>query len=161
MKKFAVFRIATELFGIAIERVVEIIRPQKVFTIPGLPQFLSGVITVRGIIVPLMDLRRRFGTEPSGKKERIIIVRVDRERIGLLVDEIREIASLAAEAITVPPSLFKGFKTEYITGLGKKDDTIIILLHIDNLLSSEERILLKESMGMLGDKGAGVLQTDQ
>jgi purine-binding chemotaxis protein CheW len=160
MKKFAVFRISQEIFGIAIERVVEIIRPQKVFSIPGLPGFLSGVITVRGAVIPLIDLRRRFGMEPAGRKERIIIVRVEHERIGFLVDEIKEIVSLSEGSITPPPSLFKGFKTEYLTGLGKKDDAIIILLHIDNLLTSEERIQLKESVGLLGEKGAGALTPD-
>lgn len=68
MQKFAVFRISEEVFGIAIERVVEIIKLQRVFTIPGLTDFLSGVMNVRGSVVPLIDLRRRFGMEPSGKK---------------------------------------------------------------------------------------------
>jgi purine-binding chemotaxis protein CheW len=149
MRKFAVFRISGEFFGIAIDRVVEIIRLQKVFSIPGLPDFLSGIISVRGAVMPLIDLRRRFEMEPSGKKERIIIVRYDGEKIGFLVDEIKEILTLASEEIINPPSLFKGFKTEYITGLGKKKDIIIILLNIDNLLTSEERIRLKESIGVL------------
>jgi purine-binding chemotaxis protein CheW len=156
MSKFTVFTISDEIFGIAIERVVEIIRVQKVFSIPGLPGFLSGVMSVRGAVIPLIDLRKRFGTKPAGKKERIIIARFEKEKIGFLVDGIREILSLAPEEITNPPSLFKGFRTEFITGLGKKDDTIIILLDIDNLLTSEEKIQLKESIAILGDpKEAG------
>lgn len=152
MRKFTVFTISGEIFGIAIERVVEIIRVQKVFSIPGLPGFLSGVMSVRGAVIPLIDLRRRFGTKPAGKKERIIIVRFEREKIGFLVDEIREILALSSEEITNPPSLFKGFRTEFITGLGKKDDTIIILLDVDNLLTSEEKIQLQESIEMMGDR---------
>ncbi|MGC2064226.1 MAG: chemotaxis protein CheW [Thermodesulfovibrionales bacterium] len=161
MQKFAIFQIADEVFGITIDRVVEIIKVQKVFTIPGLPGFLSGVMNVRGLVVPLIDLRRRFGTEPSGRKERIIIVRFEQEKIGLLVDEIREIMSLAPEEMTRPPSIFKGFKTEYITGLGRKGDRIIILLNIDNLLTSEEKIILKESIGILGEGLAGTDKTDK
>lgn len=161
MQKFAIFQIAAEVFGITIDRVVEIIKVQKVFTIPGLPGFLSGVMNVRGLVVPLIDLRRRFGTEPSGRKERIIIVRFEQEKIGLLVDEIREIMSLAPEEMTRPPSIFKGFKTEYITGLGRKGDRIIILLNIDNLLTSEEKIILKESIGILGEGLAGTDKTDK
>lgn len=149
MRKFTVFTIADEIFGITIERVVEIIRVQKVFSIPGMPEFLSGVMSVRGTVIPLIDLRRRFGTKPAGKKERIIIVRFDKEKIGFLVDGIREILALSPQEITNPPSLFKGFRTEFITGLGKKDDTIIILLDIDNLLTSAEKIQLKESVDML------------
>ncbi len=161
MRKFAVFTIADEMFGVEIERVVEIIRVQKIFSIPGLPDFLSGVMSVRGMVVPLVDLRRRFGKEPSGKKERIVIVRFGQEKIGLLVDGIKEIMSLAAEEMTMPPSLFKGFRTEYLTGLGKKDGVIIILLNIDNLLTSEEKIMLKESMGLIEESGAGINKTDQ
>lgn len=152
MGKFTVFTIADEIFGITIERVVEIIRVQKVFSIPGLPEFLSGVMSVRGTVIPLIDLRRRFGTKPAGKKERIIIVRFDKEKIGFLVDGIREILALSPQEITNPPSLFKGFRTEFITGLGKKDDTIIILLDIDNLLTSAEKIQLKESVDMLEER---------
>ncbi len=161
MNKFAVFTIADELFGVQIERVVEIIRIQKIFSLPGLPDFLSGVMSVRGTVIPLVDLRRRFGKEPSGRKERIILVRFGREKIGLLVDGMKEILSLSPEEMSTPPSLFKGFRTEYLTGLGKKDGTIIILLNIDNLLTSEEKIMLKESMGLIEESGAGINKADQ
>ncbi|MBI5101459.1 MAG: chemotaxis protein CheW [Nitrospirae bacterium] len=159
MRKFAVFRISDEVFGIAIERVVEIIKVQKVFTIPGLPGFLSGVMNVRGLVVPLIDLRKRFGMEPSGKKERIIVVRFEQEKVGFLVDEILDILPISQEEMTRPPSIFRGFKTEFITGLGRKDNNIIILLNIDNLLTSEERIMLKESIGLIGEDLAGTDKT--
>jgi purine-binding chemotaxis protein CheW len=161
MRKFAVFTIADEMFGVEIERVVEIIRVQKIFSLPGLPDFLSGVMSVRGGVIPIVDLRRRFGKEPLGKKERIIIVRFGQEKIGLFVDGIKEIMSLAAEEMITPPSLFKGFRTEYLTGLGKKDGAIIILLNIDNLLTSEEKIMLKESLGLIEESGAGINKADQ
>jgi len=161
MRKFAVFTIADEMFGIEIERVVEIIRVQKIFSLPGLPDFLSGVMSVRGGVIPIVDLRRRFGKQPSGKKERIIITKFGREKIGLFVDGIKEIMSLAPEEMTTPPSLFKGFRTEYLTGLGKKDGAIIILLNIDNLLTSEEKIILKESMVLIGESGEGINNADQ
>jgi len=161
MKKFVMFKIGDEMFGIGIERVVEILKTQKIFAIPGLPEFLSGVISVRGNVVPLIDLRRRFGMKPSGNKERIIIVRCGKEKIGFLIDDIKEILSLPSEEIRIPPSLFKGFKTEYLTGLGKHGDDIIILLNIDSLLTSEEKIKLMESMELLEEKGAGVGKTTQ
>ena len=159
MEKFAVFRVANDVFGIAINDVVEIIKGQKVFSIPGLPRFLSGVMSVRGAVIPLMDMRRRFGVEPSGEKERILIVRFEGEKIGFLVDEMKEILSLLPDEVSAPPALFRGFRTEYITGLGRKDGSIIILLNIENLLTSEEKIQLKESLGMIEEKGAGVRET--
>ena len=161
MRKFTIFKIGDELFGIGIERVVEILKVQKIFTIPGLPEFLSGVMSVRGNIVPVIDLRRRFGIKPSGNKERIIIVRYGEEKISFLVDDIKEILSLSPEQIRTPPSIFKGFKTEYLTGLGKHGERIIILLNIDRLLTSEEKIILKESIGLLEEKGAGAGKATQ
>lgn len=161
MQKFTIFKIGDEIFGIGIDRVVEILKIQKIFTIPGLPEFLSGVMSVRGNIVPVMDLRRRFGIKPSGNKERIIIVRYGQEKIGFLVDDIKEILSLSPEEIRTPPSIFKGFKTEYLTGLGKHGERIIILLNIDNLLTSEEKIILRESIGLLEEKGAGAGKSTQ
>jgi purine-binding chemotaxis protein CheW len=161
MTKFAIFKIGNEIFGIGIERVVEILKVQKISMIPGLPEFLSGVMSVRGNIIPIMDLRLRFGLQPSGKKERIIIVRYGKEKIGFLIDDIKEILPLSSGEIIIPPSIFKGFKTEYLTGLSKHGENIIILLNIDNLLTSEEKIRLRESMENLEEKGAGGSKTTQ
>ncbi|MBE0427495.1 MAG: purine-binding chemotaxis protein CheW [Nitrospirae bacterium] len=147
--KFAVFKIGREDFGVEVKRVIEILNMQKVHSIPELPDFLSGVITVRGEVIPLLDLRRRFGIQ-SSEKGRIIIVDYDGEKIGLLVNEIKEIISFSGNEITSPPMIFRGFKRKYLRGLGKKDERIIILLNIDDLLSSEEKIILKESEGMFG-----------
>ncbi len=161
MSKFTIFNISEDVFGIAISRVLEILRVQKIFSIPGLPGFLTGVMSVRGAVIPVMDLRLRFGMKPAGKKERIILVRYGEEKIGFLVDEIREILRLNPEDMRPSPSIFKGFKTEYLTGLGKKGDQIIILLNIDNLLTSEEKIWLKEAKELLEDNGAGTGKTAQ
>ncbi|MDP2158259.1 MAG: chemotaxis protein CheW, partial [Nitrospirota bacterium] len=97
MSKFTIFNISGDVFGIDISRVLEILRVQKIFSIPGLPGFLTGVMSVRGAVIPVMDLRLRFGMKPAGKKERIILVRYGEEKIGFLVDEIREILRLDLE----------------------------------------------------------------
>lgn len=158
MEKFAVFKIGGEDFGVGINRIVEILKTQKIHSLPDLPDFLSGVVTVRGEVIPLLNLKKRFGFESSAEREHILIIKCDSEKIGLLVDEIKEIISLATEEITVPPSIFKGLKRRYLTGLGKKGDRIIILLNIDDLLTSEEKIILKESEGILDeDAGSGKL----
>ncbi|MBI5076370.1 MAG: purine-binding chemotaxis protein CheW [Nitrospirae bacterium] len=161
MSKFTIFNIGEDVFGLDISRVFEILRVQKIFSIPGLPGFLTGVMSVRGAVIPVMDLRLRFGVKPAGRKERIILVRYGDEKIGFLVDEIREILRLDPEDIRPSPSIFRGFKTEYLTGLGKKGEQIILLLNIDNLLTSEEKIWLKESKELLEDKGAGTGKTAQ
>jgi len=157
--KFTIFNISDETFGIDISRVLEILRVQKIFTIPGLPEFLSGVMSVRGAVIPVMDLRRRFGMKPAGRKERIILVRYGLEKIGFLVDEIKEILELNPDELRPSPSIFKGFKTEYLTGIGKKDERIILIINIDNLLTSEEKILLQETKELLEEKRAGTGKT--
>lgn len=149
MEKFAVFRIGDEVFGISIHSVVEILNAQKTYSIPDLPEFLSGIINVRGEVIPLLDLRRRFAIQGSSNKNRIITVRCEGEKIGLLVDEIEEIVTLSPEEKSKPPAIFKGLKTEYLTGLGKKDGKIIILLNLDRLLTSEEKIILSASSDSL------------
>ncbi|NWF76382.1 MAG: purine-binding chemotaxis protein CheW [Nitrospirae bacterium] len=145
LKKFAVFRIGEQDFGIEVIRVVEILNMQKTHTIPELPDFISGVITVRGEVIPLLDLRKRFNVKSPEEEGRIIIVKYDSEKIGLLVDDIKEIISFGTEEIITPPSIFKGVKKKYLSGLGKKNEGIIILLNIDDLLTSEEKIFLKNS----------------
>lgn len=145
MEKFAIFKIGEEDFGIEIKKVVEILNTQRIYSLPELPDFLSGVITIRGEIIPLLDLRKRFGIRSSLEEGLIILVRYDSEKIGLLVDEVREIISLSNQEIVNPPSIFKGLKRKYLTGLGKKDERVLILLNTDFLLTSEEKIMLKES----------------
>lgn len=147
--KFAIFKLGEETFGIGITKVIEILNMQKIYSLPELPEFLSGIITVRGEVIPLLDLRKRFGVSSPETRELIIVVRYDHEKLGLLVDEIKEILTLNPEDISSPPAIFKGLRKKYLTGLGKKDEKIIILLNIDYLLSSEEKILLKDSEGIL------------
>jgi len=157
-QKYAVFKIGEEDFGVEINRVVEILSTQKVHSIPDLPDFLSGVIAVRGQIIPLLDLRKRFGIISSSKKELIIVIKYDNEKIGLLVDDVKEITSLRKDEITSPPAIFKGMKRRYLAGIGKKDEKVIIILNVDELLTSEERIMLKETEEVL-EKDAGTGKT--
>jgi purine-binding chemotaxis protein CheW len=155
MIKATVAQIGGEEFGINIERVVEILKPQRIYSLPQLPPSFSGVINARGYVIPIVDLRKRFGINPAALKERIIIVRSGNEKVGLLVDSVKEIITLQTDEIIMPPSIFKGLKTEYLTGIGKKNDRIIILLNLDTLLTSEERIQIKEATKTTGVKNAG------
>lgn len=142
MPKVAVVFAGEEEFGIDIGQVVEILKAQRVYQLPQLPPFLSGVVNIRGEVIPLVDIRKRFGIKADPTKERIIVIRYDGEKVGLLVDGVKEIVSLLPEEIVSPPSMFKGLKTEYLTGIGKKGSSIIILLNLDTLLTSEEKIQL-------------------
>ncbi len=144
MSSYTVFTVAGEEFGIEVDRVVEIVRPQKITPLPQAPPFINGVINLRGVVMPLMDLRKRLNVEPSSKREKVIITRMHGEKIGLLVDTVKEIINIDDKQLASPPSIFKGLKPEYLRGIGKIGDRLIVILHIDNLLTSEEMILLDE-----------------
>lgn len=152
MRKFAVFTIAGEEFGIELDRIVEIVKPQKITPILKVPAFISGVINLRGAVIPLMDLRKRLSVEPSPLREKILITKMHGEKIGLLVDAVKEIVSIKKEQITSPPSIFKGLKPEYLMGIGKIVDRLIVILNLDSLLTSEEMILLEEHKEALYSK---------
>ncbi len=144
MNKIAVFTVADEEFGIEIDKIAEIIKPLEVTSIPKVPTFIRGLINLRNDVIPLMDLRERLNVKPSHLKERIIIVRMRGEKIGLLVDSVKAIVNIKKEQIARPPSIFKGLKPEYLLGIGKIMGRLIIILNLDSLLTSEEMILLGE-----------------
>ena len=142
--KIAVVNAGDDEFGIDVGRVVKILKSQNIHMLPQLPPFLAGVINIREEVIPVVDFRKRFGIRPSMKKERIIVVRVGSEKIGLLVDGVKEITNLQPGEISDPPSIFKGLKTEYMTGIGQRGERLIVLLNLDRLLTSREKIQLGE-----------------
>jgi len=143
--RLAIFTLGEEEYAIDIMRVVEILKPQKVTRLPKTPDFVEGVINLRGMIIPIIDLRKRFSIKSSlpSKKERILLIRVGEEVVGLVVDGVKEVLSLEKGDIVSPPSMVKGIQTEYLEGVGKTGERLIIILNIDRILSTEERILLE------------------
>jgi purine-binding chemotaxis protein CheW len=137
--------IAGEEFGIPIDKVMQIIMPQKITPLPKVPSFINGVINLRGLVIPLMDLRKRLGVEFSSLKEKILIIKINGEKMGLLVDDVREIVNIEKEHVVNPPTIFKGLKPEYLLSIVKINDRLIVILNLNNLLTSEEKILLEES----------------
>ncbi len=152
MVNYLVFRLGTEEFGINIDRVVEIINAQKVCEVPDLRDFIAGVVSLRGKVIPLIDMRKRFSIESAPVKERTILVRTKNETLGLIVDEVMEIMALRDDEISMSPTIFRGLSSEYLEGLGKKDGRVVILLDLENILTHEERIALDESKNSI--KGA-------
>lgn len=155
MGKIAVAIIGKDEFGIDIARIVEILKRQKVFQLPNLPDFVAGVINLRGEVIPVIDLRRRFGVEDIRGKERIVVIRFGREKIGLSVDDIKEIINLDPSEISSPPSIFKGLKTEYMNGIGRRNERIIVILNLDSILTTEEQIKIEEMMEKEIEREAG------
>ncbi|MGD0883309.1 MAG: chemotaxis protein CheW [Thermodesulfovibrionales bacterium] len=161
MKKIAVILVGKEEFGIDIGKLVEILGEQRIFHLPHLPSFFSGVINVRGDVIPLVDLRVRFGIHSVSLKERVVVVRLGGEKVGLLVDGVRDIIDLQPEEEVKTPSMVKGLRAEYLTGLAKKGDRIIVLLNIEAVLTSEERLQFEEVRKTIGVDHAGDTKTSQ
>ncbi len=142
MGKFAVFTISGEEFGLELDKILEIVKSQESISLPSVPNYINGVINLRGTVIPLMDLRKRLNVKPSPQKERVIVTKMHGEKIGLLVDSVKKIVNIEEKEIAPAPSIFKGLKPEYIKGIGKILDRLIIILNLDNLLTSEEVISL-------------------
>ncbi len=134
------FRLANEEYGVDIMRVQEIILPGEITQMPEVPNFIRGLINLRGHVIPIVDLRKRFGL-PAGKHDehtRIIVVNVGNKTIGMVVDAVNEVLRINEAQIEPPPSSVVGIDHAYIESLVKFDTKLLILLNMDNLLNSEE-----------------------
>lgn len=143
--RLTIFTVGEEEYAINIMKVVEILRPQKVTRIPNTPDFIEGLINLRGKVIPVIDLRKRFGIKstPGHENERTLLTRVGGEIVGLLVDDVREVCILPKSDIVPPPTMVKGIRTEYLEGVGKIGERLIIILNLDKILSTEEMLLLE------------------
>ncbi len=148
--KYLTFILAKEEYGIPILKVREIIKLLEITSIPKTPGFIKGVINLRGKIIPIMDLRLKFGLEEKEYNERtcIIVVEINlnesRRLMGLIVDTVSEVANLAMDQIEPPPEYGNQNNQGYLIGVGKVKDRVILLLDIEQILSREESILLKD-----------------
>jgi purine-binding chemotaxis protein CheW len=140
------FVVENEEFGVDILKVQEIIRTVEITRVPKSPDFVEGVINLRGKIVPVIDLRRRFGIDKKAhdNETRIIVVELPDKVVGFLVDKVKEVIRVEKSIIEAPPELTTNVDTNYITGVAKLQDRLLILLDLDRVLSNEEQEHLAE-----------------
>lgn len=138
------FSIGEEEFGVDILKVQEIIRTMEITKVPRAPEFVEGVINLRGKVIPIIDLRRRFGlsSKDHDKHTRIIVIEINNMIVGFVVDSVSEVLRIPASTVEPPPPVVAGMESEYISGVGKLQDRLLILLDLDRLLSSEDMDLL-------------------
>lgn len=143
--QLVVFRLAKEEYGLPITKVQEINRLVPITKLPQAPNFMEGIINLRGRIIPIIDLRKRFQLAVSDYSEenRIIVVEVNGQVVGIIVDAVTEVIRLPQAGIEPPPPAFV-LDTEYIHGVGKLENRLLILLNIDRILTSQEEIILKQ-----------------
>ena len=138
--QYVTFQLGTETYGISILKLNEIIAYQTCTTIPNVPSFIKGVLNLRGIVVPVIDLRERFGMDIKDYDQFtvIMILDVSGRIMGLVVDAVSDVIALNGEDVKPRPHFSTGISTEFIQGMGIKDNKFIILLDVDKLLSDEE-----------------------
>jgi purine-binding chemotaxis protein CheW len=141
------FRIGSETYGVRIGAVREIVRVPEITSVPSAPDLIEGVINLRGKIIPVMDLRKRFGSVavPADKKNRILVVELDGKMIGLIVSSASEVLKIPPSDIEAPGSVFADGESNYVTGVGKLKGRLIILLDIARLLRQPEFKKLEEA----------------
>jgi purine-binding chemotaxis protein CheW len=145
-EQLVVFRLANEFYGVDIGEVNTIIRMQEVTDIPQTPDFVEGVINLRGSIIPVIDLRKRFGLPEDDvtKASRIMVVESGGQMIGMVVDAVAETLRLPADAIEPPSPVIAGIDTQYLRGVGKQDDRLVILLDLGKVLTGNEMQTLSQ-----------------
>jgi purine-binding chemotaxis protein CheW len=138
--KFLTFLIGKEVYGLEINCVTEIIGMQEISEVPELPDYIIGIINLRGRIIPVMDVRVRFKKPAIEYNDRTCIIVVDIKdiSIGLIVDAVSEVLVINDENIVPPPELRKNSSNKYIKGIGKVESEVKLLLDCDKLLSDDE-----------------------
>ncbi|UTR10846.1 chemotaxis protein CheW [Evansella sp. LMS18] len=144
--KVIVFELKDEEYGVPVEQVRSIERVQHITRVPKTPAFVKGVINLRGVVTPVIDLRSRFEIEEEeySSQTRVIIVSVNDTEAGLIVDTANDVIDIPAGEIEPPPEVAGGVEAEYIYGVAKLDKRLLILLNLDKVLNTEEMKELKQ-----------------
>ncbi len=144
-RQLVVFDLNEEAYGVDISAVREIIRMQEITRVPRAPEFIEGVINLRVKVIPVVELRERFsmpGTERTDE-HRIVVVDVEGQNIGMVVDAVTEVSRIPSSSIEPPPSVITTNDSEYLTGIVKTDEKLIILLDIAKVISDTEQAELE------------------
>lgn len=137
-RQLVVFELGAELYGVEISRVHEIIRLQTITRVPRSPSFVEGVINLRGRVIPVVDLRRRFGlpTAEHTRATRIVVVEIGDQVVGVIVDAVSEVLHVSDATIEPPSPVVTGVESDYIHGIAKLPERLVILLDLDRVLEA-------------------------
>ncbi|MGD8778035.1 MAG: chemotaxis protein CheW [Ignavibacteria bacterium] len=134
------FKIGVEEFGVNILEVHEINRIMEITQVPNSPDYVEGIVNLRGKIIPVISLRKRLNIEKKeyDNKTRIIVVELKEKVIGFIVDEVNEVLRISKDITEPPPDMVAGINSDFITAVGKLDDRLLILLDLEKILTTEE-----------------------
>lgn len=143
-QQYIVFSLNEQIYGVEILKLKEVVSYQKITPLPNMQGFIKGIINLRGVILPVFDLREKFKLPDTTYTpfHAIIVMEILGRIMGVIVDEISDVVELFPEEVQAASSLPPGVQVEYIKGIGKKDRELIVLLDVDRLLSPEELEIL-------------------
>ncbi|MCK9223548.1 MAG: chemotaxis protein CheW [Candidatus Muirbacterium halophilum] len=141
--KYLTFIVGSEIYGIEILKVQEIIGMMNVTKFPKAPCYVRGVINLRGNVIPVIELRNKFDMDVTEDTEKtcIIVIQLDKLKEGIIVDEVREVIDISESNIETPPQFGIDEEMNFVKGVGKIDEKVIILLDIDRLISGDSEII--------------------
>jgi purine-binding chemotaxis protein CheW len=138
--RFLTFTLMDDVYGLPIEYVVEIIGIQSITIVPKAPAYIKGIINLRGKIIPVIDVRLKFGKMPAEYNDRtcVIVIEISDISVGLIVDNVDEVLTIEDDSIAAPPANRMGFENRYIMGIGKINGKVQLLLDCQKLLLGDE-----------------------
>ena len=144
LRQFISFAVGEEEYGLELLRVKEVIRMREITWLPKAPSFVKGIINLRGDVIPIIDLKEKFGLESraDAAQTRVIVVEVEGRLMGMVVDSASQVVRIPADQIDLPPPVLGGFSQEFITGVGKLENRLVILLNADAILTVDEKVAL-------------------
>lgn len=143
--QMVIFNLAQECYAVDIAAVESIIKIQAITKLPRAPQFVEGVINLRGKVLPILDLRKRFGleAETADKDTRIVVVHLQALEVGMIVDSVSEVVSISSEVIEPPSPIVTTVDSSFIRGIAKAGQRLVILLDMARVLSQQEQASLQ------------------
>ena len=142
-KQMVLFEIGTETYGLDIATVHEIIRMQPITKVPKAPFYVEGVINLRGRVIPVVDIGKKFGFEKTegAKNNRIVVINIKGTTLGIIVDSVTEVIRVPIDSIDPVSEIVTSGQSDYLLGIAKLPDKMIILLALDNLLSGDQELV--------------------
>ncbi len=143
--QLAVFLLDEQPYGVDINKIKQIIRPLKITRLPNCPDFMEGVVDLRGVVIPVVDMRKRFSLPPleEDKERKVIIVSVSRKILGIIVDDVTEVISMSKNELQPPPRVIRGVEADYLNAVARYKQDILLILNLDEILTSEEKVSLE------------------
>lgn len=143
--QYVVFRLGKETYGLEISMILEIITMQTITEVPGTEDYIEGVINLRGLVIPVFNLHKKFGLAEGEitRSTRIVVVEVEGHNIGMLVDGVSEVVKITKDIVEQPSNILSDIDKEYLAGVAKLEDKLVILLDLVKVLRKEDGTLLE------------------